>query len=220
MRRFLAVLVSTIAGLVVLLSFKTAPAKAPPSVALGSATPGTSSDPASSAPASSAPASSVPASSALASSPPVSSTPAVTAAATSSAAAAKPTVTPTVTPTKVSPKPTPKPSAKPSPKPSATPSGVTKTVTGSAVTVREGNRVFGVVQVQIRLTNGKITAVGELSVPDADFHSSAISSQYIPRLRQEVLAAQGSAIHALSGATYTSEGYAQSVQAALDAAKA
>jgi uncharacterized protein with FMN-binding domain len=80
--------------------------------------------------------------------------------------------------------------------------------------------VFGVVQVQIRLTNGKITAVGELSVPNGDSHSSQISSFSIPILRQEVLAAQGSAINAVSGATYTSVAYAQSVQAAIDASKA
>ena len=56
MRRFIAVFIATVAGLVVLLSFKTAPTKTPPAAALSSATPG--SPPASSAPASSASASS------------------------------------------------------------------------------------------------------------------------------------------------------------------
>jgi len=86
--------------------------------------------------------------------------------------------------------------------------------------VGEGRRVFGVVQVRLTLTNGKITAVDPVQVPQNDGHSQDLSSYSIPKLSQQVLSAQSASIDAVSGATYTSEAYAQSVQAALDAAKA
>ncbi|HEY5455916.1 MAG TPA: FMN-binding protein [Acidothermaceae bacterium] len=193
MRRFGSVFVATVTGLVVLLSFKTTPAKAPRPVALSGSTPGASAVPDSSTPASSAPASSVPASSPQ----PSLTTPTSAAAIAPSASAVTPP-----------PKPTPKPSS------------TTKTVTGSAVTVGEGRRVFGVVQVRLTLTNGKITAVDPVQVPQNDGHSQDLSSYSIPKLSQQVLSAQSASIDAVSGATYTSEAYAQSVQAALDAAKA
>jgi uncharacterized protein with FMN-binding domain len=182
MRRFSAVFVATVTGLVVLLSFKTTQAKAPRPAALSGVTPGaTSAPPGSSAPVSSAPVGSAP----------VSSAPASSAA-----------------PSTAAPTPTPKPSS------------TTKTVTGSAITVGEGRRVFGVVQVQLTLTNGKITAATAIQSPQNDSRSSQISQYSIPTLSGEVLSAQSASIDAVSGATYTSNAYAQSVQAALDAAKA
>jgi uncharacterized protein with FMN-binding domain len=181
MRRFVTVFVATVAGLVVLLSFKSAPAKAPRAAALSTATPGDSS----ASTASSAPASSAAASSAAA-------TPAVTSAASSSATATASSASTTTT----------------------------KTVTGSTVNVREGGRSFGVVQVRLTLTNGKITAATAIQSPQNDSHSAELSQFSIPTLSQEVLTSQSASIDAVSGATYTSEAYAQSVQAALDAAKA
>jgi uncharacterized protein with FMN-binding domain len=83
-----------------------------------------------------------------------------------------------------------------------------------------GRRVFGVVQVQLTLTNGKITAATAIQAPQDDPHSAELSQFAIPTLSQEVLSKQSASIDAVSGATYTSEAYAQSVQAALDAAKA
>ena len=80
--------------------------------------------------------------------------------------------------------------------------------------------MFGIVQVQLTLTNGKITAVTPIQEPQNDGHSADLSSYSIPKLGQEVLSAQSASIDAVSGATYTSLGYAQSVQAALDSAKA
>ena len=79
--------------------------------------------------------------------------------------------------------------------------------------------MFGVVQVRLTLTNGKITAATAVQVPDRDPHSAELSQFSIPVLSQEVLSAQSASINAVSGATYTSDAYAQSVQAALDAAK-
>ena len=220
MGRFVSVLVATVTGLVVLLSFKTAPAKAPHPVALAGLVPGVASAlPESSAPVTSAAASSAPASSAPVSSVPVSSAPAPVAPSTAPATKSTvPTAKASPTLTKSTAKPTPKPTV--TPKPTPKPSSTTKTVTGSTVTVGEGRRVFGVVQVRLTLTNGKITSISAVQAPDADPHSAQISQFSIPILGQEVLSAQGASIDAVSGATYTSNAYAQSVQAALDAAKA
>jgi uncharacterized protein with FMN-binding domain len=52
----------------------------------------------------------------------------------------------------------------------------------------------------------------------AEQFSQQLAVQAIPVLRNEVLSAQSARIQAVSGATYTSEAYAQSVQAALDKA--
>ena len=208
MGRFVSVLVATVTGLVVLLSFKTAPAKAPRPAALAGLVPGV---------ASALPESSAPVSSAAASSVPASSVPATAAPSTAPATKSSvPTAKASPTPTKSTAKPTPKPT----PTPTAKPSSTTKTVTGSSVTVGEGRRVFGVVQVRLTLTNGKITSISAVQAPEADPHSAQISQFSIPILGQEVLSAQGASIDAVSGATYTSNAYAQSVQAALDAAKA
>jgi uncharacterized protein with FMN-binding domain len=190
MRRTVAAFIATVAGLVILLSFKTAPAKPARPVALAGTTPSSPTSPEASA---SAPASSGPGSPAASASGPAS-------------AAATPTPTPSAS---VAKKPTPSAS-----------SATTKTVTGSAVQVSEGFRVFGTVQVRVTITNGKITALAALDYPNSDGRSSQISSFSIPILRQEVLAAQGTQIDVVSGATYTSNAYAQSVQSALDAAKA
>ena len=220
MGRFVSVLVATVTGLVVLLSFKTAPAKAPHPVALAGLVPGVASAlPESSAPVTSAAASSAPASSAPVSSVPASSAPATVAPSTAPATKSSvPTAKASPTPTKSTAKPTPKPTV--TPKPTPKPSSTTKTVTGSTVSVSEGRRVFGVVQVRLTLTNGKITAASAVQAPEGDPHSAQISQFSIPILGQEVLSAQSASIAAVSGATYTSDAYAQSVQAALDAAKA
>lgn len=98
-------------------------------------------------------------------------------------------------------------------------SGTTKTVTGSSVSVSEGFRTFGSVQVEVTLVNGKITKLVAVDYPNRDPRSSEISQYSIPVLAQEVLAAQGTNIDVISGATYTTQAYAQSVQAALDSAK-
>jgi uncharacterized protein with FMN-binding domain len=89
------------------------------------------------------------------------------------------------------------------------------TVTGQAVQIP-----FGTVQVQVTVQNGKITDVQALQMPGGDRHTSQISNFVAPRLRTEALQAQSASINAISGATYTSEGYIQSLQSALDQAHA
>jgi uncharacterized protein with FMN-binding domain len=74
---------------------------------------------------------------------------------------------------------------------------------------------FGPVQVQVTLGNGRITAVQALHYPSSDPHSSAISQYAIPRLVQATLQAQSAQVDTVSGATFTSQAFMQSVQSAL-----
>ncbi|MDQ6727977.1 MAG: FMN-binding protein [Actinomycetota bacterium] len=89
----------------------------------------------------------------------------------------------------------------------------TRTVTGPT----EENR-YGPVQVQVTLSGNRIVDVQALQLPSDRSRSQQINSVAGPDLRQEVLAAQSAQVHTISGATYTSTGYRQSLQAALDQA--
>lgn len=88
------------------------------------------------------------------------------------------------------------------------------TYTGTASVTRFGN-----VQVRVTIAGGKITDVTALQLTDAEGRSVQISAQAAPLLRQEALTAQSASIDTVSGATYTSDGYIQSLQSALDQAK-
>lgn len=88
-------------------------------------------------------------------------------------------------------------------------------VNGPAVQIR-----WGSVQVRVSISGGAITDVTALQLPTGDPHSSEISERAAPVLRSAALAAQSAEITILSGATYTSLAYAQSLQAALDSARA
>lgn len=88
------------------------------------------------------------------------------------------------------------------------------TYTGSTVSTRFGN-----VQVRVQVSGGDIAAVTPLRLTDRDRRSVMISQHAAPLLQQEALAAQSASVDSISGATYTSEGYRQSLQAALDQAQ-
>ncbi|WP_448058839.1 FMN-binding protein [Cellulomonas hominis] len=90
-------------------------------------------------------------------------------------------------------------------------SSATVTVAGDVVQTR-----YGPVQVALTLTAGTITDVQTLQSPSAQRESAQIAARSTPVLAQEVLAAQSAHIDTVSGATYTSEGYRQSVQSVLD----
>ncbi|HKD98532.1 MAG TPA: FMN-binding protein, partial [Micromonosporaceae bacterium] len=77
---------------------------------------------------------------------------------------------------------------------------------------------WGPVQVQVSIAAGRITDVKTLIYPSGNGHDAAINAYALPQLRQEALDAQSAQIHAVSGATVTSDGYRESLQAALDAA--
>ncbi len=96
-------------------------------------------------------------------------------------------------------------------------SGTRSTYSGT-VTGQQVQTPFGVVQVQVTIQNGKITYVQAIQMPSDQFHSQQISQYAEPQLRSEVLSAQSSQVNTISGATYTSLGYLQSLQSALDQA--
>ncbi len=78
---------------------------------------------------------------------------------------------------------------------------------------------YGDVQVQVTIQGGKIVDVAPLQLPFDRQRSAYISQVAGPMLRTEVLQAQSANIDIISGATYTSQSYAQSVQSALDQAR-
>jgi uncharacterized protein with FMN-binding domain len=85
--------------------------------------------------------------------------------------------------------------------------------TGETVQTR-----FGPVQVAVAVSGRRIRAITFLAVPTDRARSREISSQAEPLLRSEALSAQSASVNLLSGATYTSEGFAQSLQSALSQA--
>ena len=89
----------------------------------------------------------------------------------------------------------------------------TKTVTGAAA-----DTIYGPVQVQITVKNGKLTAAATTVYPTETSRDAQINAYAIPRLEQETVAAGNAKIDAVSGATYTSNGYIASLQSALDKA--
>lgn len=92
-------------------------------------------------------------------------------------------------------------------------SGVSGTFTGAAADTR-----FGPVQVQITISNGKITNVTAPQYPTESFRDQQINAQAIPYLIQETLQAQSANIQGVGGASYTSEGFYQSLVSALSKA--
>ncbi|CAM5634457.1 FMN-binding protein [Streptomyces griseorubiginosus] len=89
----------------------------------------------------------------------------------------------------------------------------TKTVTGDTIQTR-----WGPVQVRVTIKDGRLTEVTAVSYPSDNPRDQEINSYALPRLRTEALTAQSADIDTVSGATYTSEGYRQSLQSALDSA--
>ncbi|MBG0718753.1 FMN-binding protein [Microbacterium sp. 2C] len=107
-------------------------------------------------------------------------------------------------------------SASPSGAAPAATSGLTDgTFTGSPTSTR-----YGPVQVQITVTGGKIVDVQAVEYPTDNSRDRQINERAIPQLVSETLNAQSADIHFVSGATYTSQGYLDSLQSAIDQANA
>lgn len=85
------------------------------------------------------------------------------------------------------------------------------TVTGDVAQTR-----YGPVQVAVTFTGAHIDTVTTMQAPSGG-ESSQISSRATPTLAQEAVRSQSSSIDTVSGATYTSEGYRESLQSAIDA---
>jgi uncharacterized protein with FMN-binding domain len=79
---------------------------------------------------------------------------------------------------------------------------------------------YGPVQVRVTVRGGKILSITNLALPFDRSRSQEISQIAGPMLRSEALTAQSARINVISGATYTSNGYAQALQSALDRAGA
>ena len=77
---------------------------------------------------------------------------------------------------------------------------------------------YGIVQVKITVSGKKITNVALVQLTAFDSRSQEINYQAAPILLQETLQAQSANIDSVSGASYTSAGYAQSLQSAIDKA--
>lgn len=108
----------------------------------------------------------------------------------------------------------PSASGAPSASPSPSPRGPSGSFTGSDVPT-----MYGDVQVRAVLTNGKVTNVVAVQMPYDRARSAEISQIAGPMLRQEAVQAQSARIDIISGATYTSVAYAQSLSDALKQAK-
>jgi uncharacterized protein with FMN-binding domain len=81
------------------------------------------------------------------------------------------------------------------------------------------NAFYGNVQVSATITEGKITAVNFLQYPNDDPNSIYVNTTAIPFLKQEAIKAQSSKVSVVSGATYTSQAFSQSLASALNQAK-
>jgi uncharacterized protein with FMN-binding domain len=97
--------------------------------------------------------------------------------------------------------------------PTKTTSGASGTFTGASINTR-----FGPVQVQITVANGRITNVSAPQYPTESFRDQQINAQAIPWLEQETISAQSANIQGVGGASYTSEGFYQSLVSALSKA--
>lgn len=86
-------------------------------------------------------------------------------------------------------------------------------VTGDTVQTR-----WGPVQVEVSVAGSKITGVSVLQYPDSNPQDDQINGYALPVLVDETMSAQSADIDMVSGATYTSVGYQQSLQSALDQA--
>jgi len=77
---------------------------------------------------------------------------------------------------------------------------------------------FGPVQVEIVVKNNKITSANAIQYPTGNSRDVMIASYAVPTLNSAVVQAQSANISMVSGATYTSQGYLDSLQSALNQA--
>ena len=75
---------------------------------------------------------------------------------------------------------------------------------------------YGELSVVVTVHGNQITGVSVPVLRTAEPYSQQLAAQVLPMLKSEVLAAHSARINAVSGATYTSQAYAASIQSALD----
>jgi uncharacterized protein with FMN-binding domain len=119
-----------------------------------------------------------------------------------------PATTPATVAPPTAPAATTPPTAAPGPGPTVAQS---RTIMGDPV-----DNQYGTVQLRVTLQGSRITDIVATQMPDSHRRSLEISQQAEPLLQQEALQAQSAQINIISGATFTSDSYAQSLQSALD----
>ena len=96
--------------------------------------------------------------------------------------------------------------------------GTAQSTTARTFTGAVDNTQYGPMQVAITVSGKKITKVTVVQKTDDGQLSASIDAMSLPKLTSEALAAQSAKIDAVSGASYTSAGYIQSLQSAIDQA--
>ncbi|HWD70431.1 MAG TPA: FMN-binding protein [Solirubrobacteraceae bacterium] len=79
---------------------------------------------------------------------------------------------------------------------------------------------YGDIELKVTMTGGRITDVTVVKEDITDPHSQQIDEYALPELRSQALSAQSAQLDGVSGASYTSAAYEQSLQSALDKLKA
>lgn len=121
--------------------------------------------------------------------------------------------TPTRTPTPVT-DPT-LPTARPTPTPTPQVSGFKN----GTYTSQVGDVGYGPLQFEVVIQNGKITDIQFLQYPSDARHSQQVSNYALPILKQEAIQSQSANVDIVSGATATSEAFAQVLNALLSGIK-
>ncbi|MFG2556360.1 FMN-binding protein [Streptomyces sp. NPDC048581] len=101
----------------------------------------------------------------------------------------------------------------------ASPQGGAQAAGSGTITGDAAQTQYGAVQVRLTVNNGKITQAEAVQAPKGG-QSDQITANAVPKLNQATVAAQSATIDAVSGATYTSKGYQESLQSAIDKVKA
>lgn len=113
----------------------------------------------------------------------------------------------------------PSPSSSSSSSPTSTSSSSTTQASGSQTFTGETVQTrWGPVQVEITVTEGKITASKAVQYPWSNGRDQEINSYALPILNKATVEKQSADLDGISGATVTWSGYTQSLQSALDQA--
>lgn len=78
---------------------------------------------------------------------------------------------------------------------------------------------FSLVQVRVVLTDGRLTGVQTVALTGDGPHTEAINARAEPILRREALRAHDAHIDVVTGATYTSRVWIESLRAAIERAR-
>jgi uncharacterized protein with FMN-binding domain len=93
--------------------------------------------------------------------------------------------------------------------------------TAAGATTYTGDRVhtrYGPVQVQITVDGSTVSDVQVLQVPSSSSRDQQINGYAVPELNAQVVDGDATDVHSVSGASYTSQAYMDSLQSALDEA--